>query len=188
MRNRGRRTRTKSRGWRRTRTRTKGVEEEVEHEEDVGEEVARGMYAEHLYLERFNLETSDVAAGADLDDGRPPAPERRTASKAFMTYFRMALRPRRFYNVDSLRPSQFFYVMERKVLAGRDKEWHEDDAVGRVLSIVFYEREPGGDPEAPVVTRCDSEGFSLAPVPCTLAELIKALGYKEGGKEEEQEL
>ena len=79
-----------------------------------------------------------------------------------------------FYNVLCLRPSLFFYVLQHKVLAGRDKEW--TDAMGRPLSVAYFEMCEG-EAEAPIVKRCNEDGASLEPTAATLAELIRAVGY-----------
>ena len=88
-------------------------------------------------------------------------------------------KPGCFYSVEGLRPSLWLLVLQTKVLPGRDQEWAADDAVGRHLSVAFFESvsSRSGLEDAPVVTRCSGDGQSLAPRAVTLAELIRAMGY-----------
>ena len=71
------------------------------------------------------------------------------------------------------------FVLQTKVLPGRDQEWAADDAVGRPLSVAFFGSESSGSglEDAPVVTRVSGDGQSLAPSAVTLPELIRAMGY-----------
>ena len=84
-----------------------------------------------------------------------------------MNYLREIFIPGFFYSVEGLRPSLWFFVMQNKVLAGRDQEWA--DAMGRPLSVVYFEKDEG-EADAPIARRCDGGGASLEPTAATLAE------------------
>ena len=137
-------------------------------------EVAPGVRAEQLYLERFNLTAADVVVLGARRHARATAA---TPASAYMNYLRAVFLPGFFYSVEGLRPSLWFYVLHTKVLAGRDQEWPSDDALGRPLSVAFFEGGSKCEEEAPVVTRCSRDTPSLVPSAVTLAELIRARGY-----------
>ncbi len=140
----------------------------------AGGEIAPGFCEDHLYQDRFNLARGDAMALGARREARPtPA----TAATAFMNYFRLVFDTNCFYNVEGLHPSLYFFVLERKVLAGREQEWNDEDAVGRVLSVAFFEATDESDAFAPVVTRCNRESPSLEVVAVTLAEIIRAMGF-----------
>ena len=137
----------------------------------AGGAVAAGHRAEHLYLERFNLTAADVVL---LGARRHARGTETTATSAYRNYLMRVFSPGSFYSVVGLRPSLWFFVMQNKVLAGRDQEWA--DAMGRPLSVVYFEKDEG-EADAPIVRRCDGDGTSLEPTAATLAELIRTMGY-----------
>ena len=93
-----------------------------------GGDVAPGHRAEHVYLARFNLLPTD---GVVLGARRYTRTNAKSPTMPFINYFRAVFKPGSFYSVEGLRPSLWFFVLQTKVLAGRDQEWAADDAVGK---------------------------------------------------------
>ena len=138
-----------------------------------GGQIAHGLQAEHVYLERFNLTASDVIVLGARRHARA-TDTTATAATAYRYYLMRVFTPGSFYNVLGLRPPFFFEAMQNKMMAGRDKEW--TDAMGRPLSVAYFEM-CDGEAEAPIVKRCNEDVSSLEPTAATLAELIRVVGY-----------
>ena len=81
---------------------------------------------------------------------------------------------RSFWYHFSAKPEVFFYVMEGKTLAGREKR-AEGEAAGRKLVFSFFERVP----ESVLVRRVHREGAGLVPHLLTLAELLATVGLND---------
>ena len=137
--------------------------------------IARGARSDSIYLERFNLTPQDVLALPI------PRPKKDTSDLGkLMRYFRLPMLPGYFYSFDGLRTSSFVYVVDVKVLGGRDQEWDEqEEASGRKLPVAFFELAPGSEPDDAqhVIIRTNRETGSLATVTVSLAELIRCMGY-----------
>ena len=71
----------------------------------------------------------------------------------------------------SIKPDVLVYVAENKTLAGKEDRVYEGEAIGRKLSITFFE-SAGGD----LVQRVNRDSLSLVPQLLTIAEILQTLG------------
>jgi len=145
---------------------------------EAGGQVARGLRADWVYLDRFNLRPTDidlVKAVAVL--GAPK--EAKGPEMAWGRYIKFLLVPGSFYSFDTLDAERFFYTAENKSLPGRDMPG-EGAAVGRPLSIVWYQREEeiaGGIRISPCAGPLVGATSSLAFTSASVAEISQAAGY-----------
>ena len=100
--------------------------------------VAPKLRKKAMQLERFNIHPNDAALLRG--PAAPAAAQDATANARWGNYCKWILVPKMFYRFESLK-ELFFYVAENKTLAGRVGHRDDDDAVGRSLSIVWFERE-----------------------------------------------
>ena len=68
------------------------------------------------------------------------------------------------------KPSAILYIAENKTLAGKENRTYEEEAIGRKLSIVFFEDADD------LVRRVDRGTGGMHQVLLTLAELMQTLG------------
>ena len=146
-------------------------------EVEAMEDVAPGYRAAFVMLERFNLRTADVALAMDDPGGVPAVVHGKTDFESTgSVYLRNTFLPRRFYHAPSLgRGDVWFFVLENKVLAGREKR-HEGDAQTRPLVVCFFERTEGAPGEL-TVSRMDQQFSGMTTLTLTPAELALHLGF-----------
>ncbi len=110
---------------------------------------------------------------------------------AWSGYLRGLLRRLSFYCFDNIDPNLFFYVVETKILPGREAR-NSDEARGRALSVVWFKRDEEADVGDICVKRCHPEQQSLAMKSLTLAEvLVHAKGgadVREGESDRTREI
>ena len=99
--------------------------------------VAPGMRQDDPYNERFNLRPADIDLLRDAIGERPRI--ERTPEVAWGMYCRFLFRPNTFYSFAALDSGKYLFVAENKSFAGRDEKT-EGEAVGRALSIVYFEK------------------------------------------------
>ena len=143
----------------------------------ANEEIAPGFREQCVHLERFNLRAVDIPLlGGDPDLLDAPAPLRSDFDETSSVYLRNTFVPRFFYLAPALGGGcTWFFVLENKVLAGREAR-HATDAQTRPLVICFFEKAPGADDEL-VVRRTDKEFAGMATKVTTPAELALHLGF-----------
>jgi hypothetical protein len=137
----------------------------VEANEDIG----RGWRQEMLWASRFNLRPEDM----DLLAPRGPAaaPGGADYERTWRTYMRLVF-VRGHWFCFAERPEVIFYVMDNKVLAGRE-ERGDTEASSRNLVVVFYEAFEVG---AHVVRRVQRDNQAVHPKLLTVPELMLTCG------------
>ena len=136
-------------------------------------EVPPGMRQDAIYLQRFNLRSSQaylLHGGVGRD--RPVV---RSSDIHWEVYCRKLLAPSRFYSFSALSPNRFMYVVASRAFAGRDTPG-DDDTHGQPLSVAWFERTSGADDDCLRVRRADAEADGVAIQRYTIAELIRAAG------------
>ena len=126
----------------------------------------------YVYRARFNLEDLRLIK-EDGDELAPAAPA--LAPSPFLTAWRNYLKLSVFQTGFMYRLAAsptYVYVVENKTLAGREDRSYEGEAVGRKLSVVFFESK--GEDLVQRVDRSRSAGLSLQLL--NVAELVQTLG------------
>lgn len=126
---------------------------------NADEQVAPGFRAHLIFLERFNLRAADLDLFAD-DPGAHGAPVRFRSDfeETASVYLRNTFVPRRFFHAPTLAEDTYVFVLENKVLSGREQR-DGSDAQTRPLVVCFFQEAPGvGAPGELVVKRIDT-GF-----------------------------
>jgi len=103
---------------------------------DSGVEFGR---VDRIYNDRFNLRPMDVELMRDTVQ-RPT--DKYTAVTAWGMYVRFLFIPHMLYEFTLLDPNKYLYVAENKSFANREAIGDED-AIGRPLSVVWFQRRPG---------------------------------------------
>ena len=105
----------------------------------VQEDIAPGYRSGYAMLGRFNLRVADMAlAVEDAAGGGGALCVRTDFESTGSVYLHNSFLPRRFYLAPSLgRGDVWFFVLENKVLAGREVRL-EGDAMSRPLVVCFF--------------------------------------------------
>ena len=146
-------------------------------EAHANEEIAPGLREQSVHLERFNLRAVDIPLlGGDPGLVDVPAPMRSDFDETSSVYLRNTFVPRFFYTAPALGGGcTWFFVLENKVLAGREAR-HATDAQTRPLVVCFFEKAPGAEDEL-VVRRTDRDVAGMSTKVITPAELALHLGF-----------
>ena len=146
---------------------------EVAAQEETAPEYRQG----YSMLGCFNLRVAEMALVVDDPGGRAGVVHVRTDfDSTGSVYMRNTFLPRRFYHAPSLgRGDVWFFVLDNKVLAGREAR-HESDAQTRPLVICFFEAADGAADQL-VVRRTDRQFAGMTPMALTPAELALHLGF-----------
>ena len=109
---------------------------------------------------------------ADDHDFAPaaPAPSASPFATAWRNYLKLSVFQKGFMYRVGDSPS-YLYVVENKTLAGREDKSYEDEAVGRKLSLAFFESGEGD-----LVQRADRSSSGLSQQLLNVAELLQTLG------------
>lgn len=139
--------------------------------------MARGWKQDVVWAEMFHLRPEDHrlldAPGPSRSTERSSkAPTTTTSASTWRNYLRGLLRRGWWYSFAS-RPSIIFYVCENKTVASREARG-DGDAVGRQLSLVFFERFGG---VGNLVRRVNREAKNMTPILMTVAELMTTSGH-----------
>jgi hypothetical protein len=146
---------------------------------DVGADgpVARGYHHRALFLERFNLRAADACL-LGLDAGAGPSRHKATYAETCSAYLRNTFVANSFYQLPGLDDSTWVFVLENKVLPGREAR-AEDDARARSLVVCYFERFPGGGgADEVIVARSGTSSTGMETSLATVAELALQLGYR----------
>ena len=103
----------------------------------------------------------------------PPALAGNPFQVAWRNYLKTVLKKGYMYKL-SISPSVILYVCENKTLAGKENKGHEGEAMGRKLSIAFFEDAPG---PGGLVQRVNRESLALSPQLLTIAEILQTCGF-----------
>ena len=149
----------------------------AEAEVAAQEEIAPGYRAGYTMLGRFNLRVVDLALAADDPGAHAGVVHVRSDfDHTASVYLRNTFLPLRFYHAPTLgRGDTWVFVLENKVLGGRDAR-HDDDAQSRPLVVCFFERAESAADEL-VVRRTERQFAGMTPLALTPAELALHLGF-----------
>ena len=132
-----------------------------------------GNYRHVMYSARFCLRPSDMELmRAAVGDSEA---DRESAVTQWGQYIRFLLEPHHFYNFPALNHRRWLLVAENKSLPNREARV-EGDAIGRPLTILWYEESDLGGTDVHVVPVSNDVGrFDL--MEATIAEISSAAGY-----------
>ena len=132
------------------------------------------MRALQLYAHRFNIGPDEIDLLKERVVAGGPTPPR-TADIAWGQYARWLFVPGVMYKFAAL-STTYFFVAANKSIANRDRRM-EDDAIGRSLSVAFFEERDVVIDGVIVQPTKGFDNFELELMDCTIAELSKACGF-----------
>ena len=134
-----------------------------------------GDYVHHMYSERFGLSALDITLIKHNLPAAPAAAER-TPQVAWGNYVRWLFEPQHFYSFNQLSPKRWLFIAANKSLPNRDGKT-EGEAVGRVLSIIWYEETAASEGLELHVAPVTGGDGRLELMESTIAEISLAAGY-----------
>ena len=127
--------------------------------------------SQFLFRERFNLSAGHLL-GVEREAPAAPVAPGGAFAVAWRNYIRACFKKGYMYTL-SCAPSSLLYIADNKTLAGKEGRAYEEEAVGRKMAVVFFERLPG---PGRLVQRVHRGTIGMHQTLLTIAELLLSIG------------
>ena len=139
------------------------------------EDVAAGWRSSFVWCERFNLANNDLLEAAREAPAAPAAGPGGPFAAAWRNYMKSVFKKGFMYTL-SCNPAVILYIADNKTLAGKEDRTYEGEALGRKLTVVFFEKIPG---PGGLAQRVNRETLGMQQNLLSIAEILQTLGGPE---------